>query len=879
MIIDSEIDESTADHFGLTNIHSQKFYKVMDMYRRAHFIWSPSQKIDADEVFRVLVRDGPKDRREGVNRWVFFRREVEFRARPDAAEMRITADSRYQLFVNGNRVGRGPVRSPSYVRRYDTYDISQHLQQGTNVFAVLVHVYGEDTAWYEMGPRYPRSIFGDGGLWLEADIQISDVSEVLLSDPNWRCLRSNAWVQNTPTAGWGQGRIEDIDANLLPHGWLEPGFDDSSWERAREMVWEGVEYECEMGWGPHEAFPTIEPNELPKLHESEVYGDVVRGLNSVIPDPSKDIGRRLYEEKFERIQEGMVDAPDALLSADGITTIRTGDHDVSVLIDFGPIHTGYPFIEIEAEGGEIVELAASEKIAGDFTAATIEIPRIERPTHLDCAQMFRYQARPGIQRHEKFDWTGIRYLQLIVRNAPNGLKVHKLGSIRSSYPAGERGTFECSDQRLNDLWQVGRYTALQCTSDAWCDGPGREKRQWVGDGLIHYLIDAAAFGPGTQAVDRQFFRAGAETQRPDGLIQMFTPGDHHRDGVAIADFPLHWIAACDHYLMHSGDLDFVASIYPAIQKALQWYEPHINADGLIVNPPLWRFIEWAALDKTGISGAMNALYLLALQAARSMAIALEFGYAEALYSRKIELVTDGLKNGFWDDERGLYADACDPGTKKRSSRFSQQTNALMILSGVVPADNRSALLSSIAKSEDTRVSPMLPLVIGDQDFDEDLHIVRANTYFAHFLYDALIKDGQMVQALDFMRSNLGPMLDAGAQTIWESYDPTASLCHAFSASPVYHLSAGVLGVRPTAPGFKTFEVLPHPGDLKWAKGAYPTPEGEVEVSWTLAGEEMQISVVAPPGLTGTLRAPTGWRFTAGGGEFDGISHASLEKIN
>ena len=847
------------------------------MYRRAKFIWTPEQKIDEEEVFRVLVRDGPKDRRDGLNRWVFFRRELELGEAPDAAILRITADSRYQLFINGTRIGRGPVRSPAHVQRYDTYDVKDALKPGTNVIAVLVHVYGSDTAWYEIGPRYPRSIFGDGGLWLEADIETGGETTTLLSDPDWHCLTSDAWEQDTPSAGWGQGLIEVVDGARLPMGWTETGFDMAGWSKAREMVWDGIEYERAMGWGPHEAFPTIEASDLPHMLEREIYAGDVRGLYAVTPDATKHIGQRLYEETLTPAPNGMIENTDALLSADGVTLIRTNDHDVSVLIDFGKIHTGYPFIEIEAAGGEVIELAASEKIEGDFTDSPAETPRIERLTHLDCAQIFRYTARPGVQRYEKFDWTGIRYLQLTVRNAPTGLKIRSLGAVETAYPAGSRGAFTCSDPVLDGLWQVGRYTALQCTNDAWCDGPGREKRQWIGDGLVHYLIDAAAFGPGTDAVDRQFLRAGAESQRPDGLIQMFAPGDHHRDGVAIADFPLHWITAAEHYLMHTGDVDFIASIYPSIQKALQWYDPHLTDSGLIANPPLWRFIEWAALDKTGISAAMNGLYLLALKAAKSIASALNYGHARDLYAGKFKTVATSLHGQMWDKDRGLYSDAADPATGALSKRFSQQTNTLMLLADVAPPELRPSILANIMNAGNTRVSPMPPLVIGDADFDEMKHIVRANTYFSHFLYDALMKDGHCAEALQFMRDNLGPMLEAGAETLWESYDPTASLCHAFSASPVYHLSAGVLGVRPTSPGFESFTIEPQPGDLEWAKGAYPTPKGEIEVSWKRAGDEIEFDVSAPTGLKGEIMAPTGWTLKQGGGAFEGKTSATLSK--
>lgn len=846
------------------------------MYRRAHFIWTPDQQIDETEVFRTLVRDGPKDRRDGLNRWVFFRREFCLGSDPVSAKLSITADSRYLLYVNGARIGRGPPRSAAHVRLYDTYDLGSVLKEGTNVIAALVHVYGRDTAWYEIGQRYPRSIFGDGGLWVEADVVLAGETFTILSDADWKCLTSDAWRADAPVAGWGQGSIEDVDGRRLPEDWTRAGFDDSEWTAAREMVWAGIEYERAMGWGPHEAFPTIKASDLPELLQEVNYPVHLEGIYAVTPDDTKDVDRRIFEETLSPAQAAACENATALLIEGDTTLIRTvGDEDTSILVDFGLIHTGYPFVEFFAEGGEIIELAASEKIAGDYQEPRPDLPRIERRTHLDCAQIFRYRARPGLQLYEKFDWTAVRYLQLTVRNAPKGISVRRLGSVRTAYPAGEAGRFACSDPFFNELWRIGRYTALQCTHDAWCDGPGREKRQWVGDGLVHYLVNVAAFGCGTNAVDRQFLRAAADAQRPDGLLQMFAPGDHHRDGVAIADFPLHWICAAEQYLQYTGDIDFVATLFPAVQKALQWYEPHRDGDGLVVNPPLWRFIEWAALDRSGVSAAMNGLYLLALQAAGRIAESLEYGHARSTYAREAKRVTSALQNRMWDPSRQLYADASDPATGRLSKRYSQQTNALMVLAGVAPEALQNGILSRITQPEHTRVSPLPPVVTGDADFDEDRHIVRANTYFAHFLYDALMKAGRCQQALQFMRDNLGPMLSAGAETLWESYDPSASLCHAFSASPVYHLSSGVLGVRPISPGFRTFSVCPLVGDLDWAEGTFPTPSGGIDVSWKLDGDQLDISIASPEVLTGTLEAPEGWILETGGGAFRQASQARL----
>ena len=65
--------------------------------------------------------------------------------------------------------------------------------------------------------------------------------------------------------------------------------------------------------------------------------------------------------------------------------------------------------------------------------------------------------------------------------------------------------------------------------DGWEDCPSREQRQWLGDATVEFLVGQAAFGPSVNALNRQFLHHAAESQRPDGLTQMFAPGDHHTD--------------------------------------------------------------------------------------------------------------------------------------------------------------------------------------------------------------------------------------------------------------------------------------------------------------------------------------------------------------
>src|SRR6266496_2204141 len=73
-----------------------------------------------------------------------FRKTFDLPARPSRFVVHVTADNRYQLFVNGERVAWGPARGDLYHWRYETVDLAPHLQAGRNVLAAVVWNLGVD---------------------------------------------------------------------------------------------------------------------------------------------------------------------------------------------------------------------------------------------------------------------------------------------------------------------------------------------------------------------------------------------------------------------------------------------------------------------------------------------------------------------------------------------------------------------------------------------------------------------------------------------------------------------------------------------------------------------------------------------------------------
>ena len=93
----------------------------------------------------IWIRDAPAT---NGNLHAVFRRSFQIDSVPAQAELHLFAYTRYQLFVNGEYVGRGPNRFENRRPEYDSWDLAARLRPGTNVIAVLVH-----RDWPGVNPR------------------------------------------------------------------------------------------------------------------------------------------------------------------------------------------------------------------------------------------------------------------------------------------------------------------------------------------------------------------------------------------------------------------------------------------------------------------------------------------------------------------------------------------------------------------------------------------------------------------------------------------------------------------------------------------------------------------------------------------------------
>src|SRR4051794_39915809 len=141
-----------------------------------------------------------------------------------------------------------------------------------------------------------------------------------------------------------------------------------------------------------------------------------------------------------------------------------------------------------------------------------------------------------------------------------------------------------------------------------------------------------------------------------------------------------------------------------------------------------------------------------------------------------------------------------------------------------------------------------------------------------FLLPVLADHGYLDVAYELLFQDTPPswlaMIDAGATTIWENWDASASLNHYSKGAVVTFLHRYVAGLQPDpeAPCLGRFTVPPRPGGgIPSAEAVYDSPRGRARSAWTIDDGRMELDVEVPPGANATVVLPDGTETTAGPG--------------
>ena len=398
------------------------------------------------------------------------------------------------------------------------------------------------------------------------------------------------------------------------------------------------------------------------------------------------------------------------------------------------------------------------------------------------------------------------------------------------------------------------------TVDVILDGAKRDRATFTGDlsvaaQTLFDTNDATSYVKGSLELQ-------GSTQLTSGYISPFEePGAPNTGGlipgelsVPLGIYSLYWVSDIGDYYAATGDKSFAAQQWPAVQREMAWELSQANSDGLFVTTTT-DGLNWNLEDHAGVVTFYNALYYKTLADAAELAAALGYPTLAAAYRQDAAQVKAQMNAQLYDPTTHAY----DISTTDRGS-IAQDANSAVILYGIAPASRQPGIIAAMTAALSTSAG----------DLSVSSPVPAASTqiispFIGSSDVDARFLAGDTAGALQLLEDEWGPMTtgpDGG--TLWEK-ETTAgaldsgstSLAHGWSTGPTSALTAYVLGVTPTSPGYATWRVAPQPGNLSWAEGAVPTPHGDITVKWANGTGGFRISIQAPGHARGTVVLPTG----------------------
>jgi hypothetical protein len=774
-----------------------------------HWIWVPEEPVLPSGGFSAAI-DPNARQSDGLFRKTFALDRV-----PDRVPARITADSRYVLLVNGREVGRGPVRSQFRRLHYDLYDLAPHLVAGDNVLAVHVRYYGQEKAFWM--PATPNRTLGRYGVMVfECDL---GEPGWLVSDSTWKAHRSVAWDHDAADereyAAAGVP-VEVFDARRFPTDWAAPEFDDGSWGGAQVVP--------AMMSGLYRSQPPTHPYGPLYPRPIGPLGGEVRLPASIQVETIPAVAFASGSSPMDRVDEAL-GSPRQGRPVERRLPVRVevpAAGAVWMKIDMGRIVSGLVQFELEAAPGTELELSYTE----EPIRAVSQFGRMRVGS--------RYIARGTADSFCLFDSIGFRYAYVVAHAVAGPMVLASFAVREHLHPWRGIASFECSDPRLEQIFQAGIRTVQLCSPDAFVDCPTREQRAWSGDGVVDQMVTLAANRDWRLA---KRYLDLADSPRSDGILPMFTCSLYElTGGFTLPDWSMHWVHGVYNWYRYTGDREAVLAWLPTVARILRWYAPYQTAAGPLKDLPEWNLVDWSSVSTTDTSSLLTAEWARALREFAELAAWLGEDSSRQWAEARYEKAKAGFE-AFWDERRGSYVDHIVDGVPQ--PEMSQIAGALAIVSGLAPRERWGRIVDTITDDEHLVVRSWAgggqseekfeqqQRGIYEIDWDAENEIVMAEPFMSYVVHDALVLAGR-ADLLPDRYLRWMEFLKDGYDTIGEIWGG-GTHAHGWSCTPARDMLIYTLGVSPAEPGFARARIAPRLGRLEWVKGHVPSPAGPILV--------------------------------------------------
>jgi hypothetical protein len=708
--------------------------------------------------------------------------------------LHVTADQRYELYLDGRFLGRGSERGDRSHWYYESYAL--HLKPGAHILVARVWALGSLAPWAQIS-------VDPGFLCTPESPEL--MGKIATGHARWEVapVRGITFHDMSASAGtaMGAGPSEVIDGEEFPWGWEEGCA--AEWRDAR------------VG---HVAY-----------HQS--YFLTTRPIHWLRPAQLPDLQRGCWERFriIDVVANGATSVDEGAclsLLADGVPLSIAPHSRLRVLVGLEDYVCAYPALSWSGGKGTNLALGWAETLRNGQTDVKVRTISSEN-THL-VGPRDRISLDGGRDRRWRSHWWRCgRFIEIEVATADDALVLESVRLEETRYPLEPESSWEAVDESWADLLRVCLRTLQMCAHETFMDCPYYEQLMYVGDTRLQCLM-TYALTRDSRLPRKAIELFDSSRANPSGIVSAAHPSN---GGQLIPPFALWWVGVVHDYALWRDDAGFVRERLLGVRAVLDLFEGHLDDDGLLRAPVGWNFLDWT-FAKGGVpclpgerNSGLQLQWILALQ----HAAALERGAGEPEMAERYELLArnaqEALIAEFWDESRGLLAN------DSVHTCFTEHAQCLGVLT------------RSLNDEQQARVWPALA--------GEEQGLVPVSSYFSYYLFEACLEAGQT----ELIHRRLAPWhqcLAEGYQTTPETFGETRSDCHAWSAYPLYHYLTGFIGIRPASFGFSSVRISPQIDPYPEMAGELAHPRGSIRARYRMEGDALLAEIELPEGLPGTL---------------------------
>ena len=454
-------------------------------------------------------------------------------------------------------------------------------------------------------------------------------------------------------------------------------------------------------------------------------------------------------------------------------------------------------------------------VSGQQKNPAIDPPGVaEQKDTVICPAAVRFTYEP------RFTFHGFRYVEVAgLRHAP---VPEDFEALAWSADVKDAASFECSDPKINLLWEVCRRTFRSNLQGVQSDCPARERFGYGGD--LAVTAESLVLNYDMAAFYRKVVRDRCDMESLRGVFSSTTPAafpDNDLSALRAGKFSMGWAVdvpiVVDLLLRYYGDTETMRKAYPHLRRFLMRCAEIFDVNHV---PPC--IGDHEALEKADQTTTAQCHYHQFLKLTAKFARLLgEDGDAERFEATARELEDVFAVAARYVPARGFVGNG------------RQGEECFAIYHGMLPPADLDAAYGILRHD----------VIVHD-------YALSTGIFSTQYLLEILTKRGDAEIAGKVLSHKGFPgwfnMLDHGATTLWETWaqsDDIYSQNHPMFGSCAAWLMRGILGIKiaDDAVGCDKVVIEPHAvAGVTWAQGHLDTPRGRISVSWRLENGQIKV---------------------------------------